>query len=267
MFDLSLLQTQRMPWVQALKSITPPVLWRVAYRYLVVRNIDDADRYQPQYCPWLEPEFRLSYEEIRAYTLVGIDRCWYLTATARQALALVDGAFLEAGAYRGGTALLLRKLIERNGAKRKFYILDSFSGMRSVDPMRDRHKVGDLSDTSLEAVRGVVGDPDFIEYRKGWIPATFTGLEADNFAFAHIDVDLYKSVLDCCEFIFPRLCPGGVMIFDDYGFPNNPGARKAVDEYFEGRAEQPIILTTGQAVVWKLPKSGDNALSIGSFTI
>jgi O-methyltransferase len=257
MFDLSMLQTQQMPWVQALKSITPPILWRFAYRQLVVRDIDGADRYEPQYCPWLEPEFKIRYEEIKSYTLVGIDRCWYLTTIARQALALDDGAFLEAGAYRGGTALLLRKLIEGSREKRKFYVLDSFSGMQTVDRIKDRHKVGDLSDTSLEAVRSIVGDLDFIEYRKGWIPSTFAGLEAERFSFAHIDVDLYKSVLDCCEFIYPRLCPGGVLIFDDYGFPNNPGARRAVDEYFKGRNEQPIVLTTGQALVWKLPKHVD----------
>ena len=248
--DLSMMQTAKMPWVGALKAITPPVLWRLAYRHLVVGNIDGADRYRSTYTPWLEPEFQELYNDVRAHTLVAIDRCYYLAKIARQAVS-TDGAFLEAGTYRGGTALLLRREIERGNKSRIFYILDSFEGMKAVDPKKDRHKVGDLSDTSLETVQRVVGTGPTIKYRKGWIPETFAGLEGERFAFAHIDLDLYQSIVDCCAFIYPRMRPGGAMVFDDYGFPNNPGARRAVDEFFKGLPEEPIVLTSGQAIVWK----------------
>jgi O-methyltransferase len=252
MRDLSMLQTQKMPWVQALKALTPPLLWQLAYRKFVVRGIDSESSYRPQYSPWLEHDFQNSLRNIRPHTLVSDDRCWYLTAFARQALNL-DGSILEAGTYKGGTALLLRQEIERADVARKFYILDSFEGMLKTDAVRDRHKVGDLSDTSLEAVRRVVGAAPFIDYRKGWIPETFAGLEAERFAFLHIDVDLYRSILDCCEFLYPRLQPGGFMVFDDYGFANNPGARRSVDEYFADKPEVPIVLASGQAVICKLP--------------
>jgi O-methyltransferase len=252
MLDLSMLQTQRMPLVQALKAITPPLLWQFAYRTFVVRDIAGASSYRPQYAPWFDHEFEDVYRDVRPHTLVAPDRCWYLSAFARQALTL-EGSFLEAGTYKGGTALLLRREIERAGTARKFYILDSFEGMLKTDAVRDRHKVGDLSDTSLEAVQQVVGVAPFIDFRKGWIPATFAGLEGERFAFAHVDVDLYRSILDCCEFLYPRLQPGGFMVFDDYGFPNNPGARRAVDEFFADKREVPIVLASGQAVICKLP--------------
>jgi O-methyltransferase len=250
--DLSMLQTGKMPWIGALKAVTPPVLWQLAYRNLVVRDIAGAASYRPYFSPWLEPDFQARYERVRPHTLVAPDRCWYLTAFTRQALNL-DGNFLEAGTYRGGTALLLREELERAPAGRKFYVLDSFEGMRETDATEDRHKAGDLSDTSLEAVQRVVGTPPFIEYRKGWIPETFAGLENERFAFAHVDVDLYRSILDCCDFLYPRLQPGGFMVFDDYGFSNNPGARKAVDEFFANEREVPIVLGSGQAVICKLP--------------
>jgi O-methyltransferase len=253
MRDLSMLQTQQMPWVQTLKALMPPVLWQLGYRHLVVRGIDGASSYRPQYSPWLEHGFQERLRNIRPHTLVAADRCWYLSAFARQALNL-DGSFLEAGTYKGGTALLLRQEIERVSPARKFFILDSFEGMLKTDAARDRHRVGDLSDTSLEAVQLVVGTAPFIEYRKGWIPQTFAGLETERFAFLHIDVDLYRSVLDCCEFLYPRLQPGGFMMFDDYGFPNNPGARRSVDEFFADKREIPIVLASGQALICKLPQ-------------
>ena len=43
----------------------------------------------------------------------------------------------------------------------------------------------------------------------------------------------------------------GIIIFDDYGFPSCPGARKAVDEYFKDKPENVIYLATGQAFVIK----------------
>ncbi len=148
---------------------------------------------------------------------------------------------------------MIRGEIERSGAQRAFFVFDSFEGMKTVDPKMDRHRRGDFADTSLEAVRRVIGEDPWIQYRKGWIPETFRGLEDQRFAFAHIDVDLYMSVRDCCDFIYPRLNPGGAMVFDDYGFASCPGARRAVDEFFRERPEQVIVLATGQAIVWKRP--------------
>jgi O-methyltransferase len=66
-------------------------------------------------------------------------------------------------------------------------------------------------------------------------------------------------VLDCCHFIYPRLLAGGFMVFDDYGFPSCFGARQAVDEFFAGRPEVPLVLPTGQAVVFKAPEEADAA--------
>ena len=65
-------------------------------------------------------------------------------------------------------------------------------------------------------------------------------------------MDIYKSVIDCCEFIYPRLLKGGVLIFDDYGFRSCPGAKKAVDYFFRDKIEVPLILPTGQAIIFKI---------------
>ena len=86
----------------------------------------------------------------------------------------------------------------------------------------------------------------------GFIPDTFHGLKIDSIAWAHIDVDIYKSINDSIDYIYPRLVPGGFMVFDDYGYPSCPGARRAVDEAFAGLPEVPICLPTGQCLVVKM---------------
>ena len=37
--------------------------------------------------------------------------------------------------------------------------------------------------------------------------------------------------------LYHALVPGGVVVFDDYGSPNWPGAKKAVDEFLSRRTE------------------------------
>ncbi len=39
------------------------------------------------------------------------------------------------------------------------------------------------------------------------------------------------------------------MVFDDYGFPSCPGARKAVDEFFSDKEEFPLYLPSGQCFI------------------
>jgi O-methyltransferase len=51
------------------------------------------------------------------------------------------------------------------------------------------------------------------------------------------------------------MIPGGVMVFDDYGFPSCKGAKKAVDEFFKEKPDIGLYLQTGQYIV--IRSSGD----------
>ncbi len=142
---------------------------------------------------------------------------------------------------------------------KKLLLFDTFGGMPETDPEKDWHKKGDFQDTSAEAVISYVRAEEFCSLRKGFIPETFRGLESAKIAFAHVDVDIYKSVYDCVSFIWPRLTLGGFIVFDDYGFATCPGARAAVDGFFATKASVPLCLSTGQAVVFKGVAESDPA--------
>ena len=233
-----------------MKSLIPPIVWRQLHQRLIVGQIADRERYQPFYSPWLSPDFAALYRDISPFTLVSIERCWTLSQMLAQALN-VDGDVVEAGVFQGGTARLLKKAMA-DASDKTLFLFDSFEGMKRVSRVTDRHREGDFADTSLASVRRVVGAEPFIDYRKGWVPQTFSGLEDRKFSFAHIDLDLYQSILDCLAFLYPRLSSGGVVVFDDYGFPSCPGARRAVDEFFSDKPERPLALMTGQAIVTRL---------------
>ena len=230
------------------RAIADP-LWYTLHR----NEIPDANLYRPLFSPWLGLEpFAGVYEKARRASLVSADRCWVLYTLAMQAMKL-PGDVWEIGVYRGGTAALLREGIAQAGGSKRLRLFDTFEGMPETDRAHDLHKKGDFSGAGLEAVQSMVGTDPWISYHRGHVPATFLGLEPERIALAHIDVDIYRSVLDSCGFVYPRLAGGGSMIFDDYGFPTCPGARQAVDEFFSNKPESPLVLPTGQAVVFKIP--------------
>ena len=125
--------------------------------------------------------------------------------------------------------------------------------MPETDPNKDKHKQGDFDDTSIEFVKKYLKDCDNIEIYQGFFPETAGPITDKQFSLVHIDVDIYKSVVDCCDFFYQRMITGGIMIFDDYGFSTCPGAKNAVDEFFKDKPETPLFLKTGQCLVHKLP--------------
>ena len=188
-------------------------------------------------------------ERPRRYSLVTPDRMFMLLQWLDFALA-APGEVAEFGVWRGGTALLLH---ERLATRRTLHLFDSFTGLPQANPAKDNfHREGDLADTSEEAVRNLLGTGVIIH--SGQFAETVMDVTDQRFCFAHIDADLYSSVLFATDFIFPRLTIGGVIVYDDYGFRTCAGAKAAVDEYFAALPTRPIYLPTGQCVAIKIPR-------------
>lgn len=218
-----------------------------------VSALSHYDVYQSElfYAPWqADQEFLNFFEGVNKFSLVSAPRCWILFCSIKQVLSLT-GEFWECGVYKGGTALMLRKIRDALAPSRTIRLFDSFMGMPLTDDDKDVHKAGDFADTSLKAVRALVGN-DAVQYHQGFIPQTFLELSENDIAFAHVDLDLHDAIYESCKFIYPRLVKGGVMVFDDYGFPSCPGARIAVDDFFCDKPEYRVVLPTAQAMVYKL---------------
>jgi O-methyltransferase len=121
--------------------------------------------------------------------------------------------------------------------------------MPPADATIDIHHEGDFADTSLAVVQSHLSDCSNVRFYPGLFPSTAGPMEDLKFSLVHVDADIYESVKACCHFFYERLERNAVMIFDDYGFPTCPGARKAVDEYFSDKPDIPFYLPTGQCLV------------------
>jgi O-methyltransferase len=210
------------------------------------------------YTPWFSSDstFARLYENVGGDS-VSVDRCYIIYSLCQRSLS-IQGDVAECGVYAGGTAHLFAETISRQSPSRyqQLHLFDTFAGMpEDVSPETDYHSPGDFGDTSLAQVANRLKIYPFVRFYPGLIPHTFTEIRSvQPFSFVHIDVDIFSATLASCEFFWPRLSPGGAMVFDDYGFhPYRFAERSAVDQFFQNTVEKPIVLPTGQAIVLKLP--------------
>lgn len=196
-----------------------------------------------------DTEFKSIFSRIASKTLVDQVRCFMLYQFSKQVVSL-PGDVCEVGVYKGGTAKLLAKIFSKYN--KTLHLFDTFAGMPKTDPTKDLHKKGDFKDTTLAEVKDYLADYNQINFYQGLFPQTAKPIENLSFCFAHIDTDIYSSTMECCEFFYMRMIGGGIILFDDYGFPSCPGSKLAVDEYFVDKRENPIYLPTGQVFVIKL---------------
>jgi O-methyltransferase len=190
------------------------------------------------YSPWLaDDEFRHVYDAVRRHTLVDVWRCyelWQLLAEVTH----VPGSILEVGVWRGGTGALMARRAERLGINDRVLLCDTWEGVVNSGAVDSYYHDGEHADASLEVVRELIDEHmklARVEMLKGIFP-TDTGEQIEDQAlrFVHIDVDVYRSAADAFAWTWPRLSAGGIVVFDDYGFPATPGVTRLVDEQRSG---------------------------------
>ena len=163
-----------------------------------------------------------------------------------------EGRIIECGVFRGSTLLgMAHRLASRGIRDVKLIGCDSFQGFPAPskeDALEDgsfheRALEGVYHETSYEALCSRVSTLGFaenIQLLGGFFSDTLPKLCDMKFSIVHLDCDLYQSYVTCLNFLYPRLLPGGYMIFDEYDLaaPVYPGARKAIDEFFADKPEK-----------------------------
>jgi O-methyltransferase len=197
------------------------------------RDIRDVELYRPMFSPWLSPEWRKTLRADDARSLLTPQARYNLFSLALVATRRCEGDLAECGVYKGGTARILAEL-EPN---RPLHLFDTFDGMPETDPKRDLHKARRLRGYERSIGAGVSLGSANVKIEVGLIPDSLRSVGDRAFSFVHIDLDIYNAIKSASEFFYPRMVSGGILLFDDYGFPSCPGARAAVDEFFADKPE------------------------------
>jgi hypothetical protein len=199
---------------------------------------------------WEDSEFVADYLRLVPGNRRSFERK-YVVAQFVRAVKHVMGDLAECGVYNAATAYFMARASEAVGRPRRLHLFDSFDGLSHPGAEDGTYwQAGALAISEATARRNLAGVPDVSFYR-GWIPDRFPEVADRQFAFVHIDVDLYQPTLDSLRFFYDRTAAGGVLLCDDYGFITCPGAARAMREFMADKQEEIIHLPTGQGVVLK----------------
>ena len=185
------------------------------------------------YSPWLSDlEFKKTFHVIGPNTLVDLYRCYDLWELVSQVSKLPSGDILEVGVWRGGTGCLIAQRAKLCGLASVIYLCDTFDGVVKTGSSDRHYSGGEHSDTSEERVARLATSLDLnVRILAGTFPEQTGGeIEQGKFRLCHIDVDVYESGRDVFDWVWPRLVPSGVVVFDDYGFLSTGGITRLVNE-------------------------------------
>ena len=166
-----------------------------------------------------------------------ISRFLYIYETLKT-LNNVKGDIVELGSWKGANLLWMAKVQSFLGSNKKIHCFDSFQGLTEFS----------VQDTSSHLMHKYQGDErvlrsvidlyeynDVIQIHKGLIEHTvpaWSELKAD-ISLIYFDADLYEAASVTLNYLSPRLCVGGIILFDEYGSKDWPGETKAVDEFLK----------------------------------
>jgi O-methyltransferase len=182
---------------------------------------------------------------VAPYTMVGRKRLEGLYRLTRQVIRDdVPGDFVECGTCNGGTAAVIAAAGLR-GNDRILWLFDSFEGLPPAgvkDGARAAEFMGKCLgqvETVMEVLERVNAPPERVKIVPGWFDRTFPTAETGTVALPHCDADWYESVALTLDRFYDSVTPGGIIVFDDYGFWQ--GCKSAVDEFLAGLDQPPKL--------------------------
>lgn len=172
----------------------------------------------------------------RVYTL-----CW----AARSCMTL-EGDFLDIGCYDGKTVSVIDRYcgFSRNHDK-KYWLFDIFDS-----PPLESRKVGH-GPNLFDQVQAMFPDTDRYKVIKGPVPDSFEGNLPEKVAFAQVDLNAAEPELAALEQIFDRIVPGGMIVFDDFGFSRYSRTRELEADFMSRRGQMIFECPTGQGIFIK----------------
>jgi len=174
---------------------------------------------------------------------------------AQQARSL-PGDFVELGVYKGHTTKFLADYLGFADWPKRWWLFDTFEGVPAdqADPGREGMTADVYGEAfSFEEVRDRFAPYGNIEVVKGRVPEVFADRCPEAISFLHIDLNNATAEIGALDALYDRLTPGGVIVFDDYGWSSSHNQAKAERAWFQARGLALFPLATGQALFVKPP--------------
>jgi O-methyltransferase len=174
----------------------------------------------------------------------------------------VPGDCIETGVWRGGASIFMRAILKAHGDQtRNVWCADSFQGMPNPDSEKYPRDKGirwyldpELA-VSLEDVKDNFRKFDLLDdqvkFLPGWFKDTLGAAPIDRISVLRLNGVMYESTMEALDPLYPKLSPGGFLIIDDYGLPQDC-CRRAIHDFRDAHGiTEPIIDIDGWGAYWR----------------
>ncbi len=162
--------------------------------------------------------------------------------------------YVECGVCDGLTIFFNSQL--HNHSKKKVYLYDSWSNIRSKDFLNEKEKKKSDSYSYLNinnTKNNLIEFKKSLIFNKGYIPEVFQkSKNPRKICWLHIDLNASKPTLSVLNFFYKRLEKNGVILIDDYADSNYIDTRIVIDRFFLKKKDILFQLPTGQAIIIKI---------------
>jgi O-methyltransferase len=165
--------------------------------------------------------------------------CW----AATQCLS-VAGDYVELGCYRGDTVKMVIDYTGFGTTGKGYWLYDLFENDGTISEQFPGHSADLYKDTVSR-----FSDLPTVRVFKGQVPASFDQGAPQTIALMHIDMNNAPSERAALEAFYDRVQPGGMIIFDDYGWVQYAAQKATIDEFMGARGKSVLELPTGQGLV------------------
>lgn len=155
----------------------------------------------------------------RAHSVNSDDRLYNLVQAVRQTDRL-KGSVFEIGTFSGGSAAIIAETLRESGSDRKLRLFDSFSGIPASPLGVDHRWTAQFTNVSLAEVKSRFSDLPFVRVQPGDVTETVPNIE-EPLSLVHFDADTLHATRALVPCLWERLQPGGIILFDDFGFLPN----------------------------------------------
>lgn len=159
----------------------------------------------------------------------------------------IEGDFVECGVYEGFSSAVVARRLNFAALDKRMWLYDLFDHEQETSGMvMPAHGPG----LHRRVVRRFSEFPN-IRIIKGFVPRSFEIGAPERIAWMHLDLNDVAAETGALEALFDRITPGGMLIFDDYGWKTYPGQKEAADAFARGKSHHILELPTGQGLLVK----------------
>lgn len=171
-------------------------------------------------------------------------QCWAAKSVVSRK---IPGDLVECGCYKGVSAAIVCDYLNFRESERHYFLYDLFEH----DASMIHHALPEHGTTLFDEVKRRFSVYPNVTVTKGFVPDILDEVAPAVVSFLHVDLNNAPAEIGALDRLFDRVSPGGIVLFDDYGWRFYRAQKDAEDPWLAARGYQVLELPTGQGLIFK----------------